>query len=122
MRPITIIKGNILVHKAGVILVIGTAAWFAVFAPWVYLWGILTAYVPTYIFLFKKAVDSKENETIITTKRLEGEPFSGYMLRKSIMCLSWLLACTFLWWMFLVISLSPKATDVFINGFRDGIK
>ena len=101
------------------------AVLLAFFAPWVYLLGVLTSYIPTYIFLFSKAVDKadEEEENFILSKgKLPHETLSTYLGRKLLMAGSWALLCVFLWWAFLLISMSKTATNKFIEGFAGAME
>lgn len=107
-----------------IVATIGTAIYFAFFAPWLYLLGVLTSYVPTYLFLFRKSIDRIDEKVLnfpLSKKRLEKESYLMHKVRQIIVAGVWGFACVFLWWMFLLISMSKRSTEMFIKGFSEGM-
>ncbi len=111
-------KNFILASTAGLMLCV------AVYAPWLYLLGILTSYVPSYLFLFKKAILRTEEiaeNFPLSTKKLEHESRAAFNVRQVLIGSMWALSCIFFWWLFFLVSLSGKATEDFIQGLQRGM-
>ena len=107
-----------------ILLLASTAIWLAVFHPMIYLAGILTSFIPTYVYMFKKAVHmsmAEGSDTLLDTKRKEGEKLAFYIVRRIAIPTLWILICAIMWWAFLVISMSEEKTQLFIEGFAHGI-
>ena len=110
--------------EAILILMAGTATWLAVFHPMVYLAGILTSFIPTYMYMFKKAVHismESGSDTLLDIVRKEGETLSFYIARRMLIPTIWLALCGIMWWAFLIISMSAEKTELFVEGFANGI-
>jgi len=98
--------------------------WLVAFHPMIYLAGVLTSFIPTYMYMFKRAVAiAMENgtDTLLDTGRKEEEKLAFYIVRRLVIPTIWLVLCALMWWAFLIISMSQEKTELFVEGFASGI-